>query len=345
MVGFFILFFGFLFVTFSSSAQSQDLTVGVSWADFQAERWKTDEAAIKSALDDVGVRYISRDAGSSTIKQIADIEALVAAGADAVIILAREAELLMPVVQNLADRGIPVISYDRLIEHPLALYVTFNNKEIGRIQARAVFAEQRTGNYVFIKGAVIDPNADFLFSGQFEVLVDALAAVDIISVGEAYTADWSTENARLEMERILDANDNRVDAVVASNDETAAGVIMALAARGLAGKVPVSGQDGEHAALNRIALGTQTVSVWKDARVLGRKAGEIAAFLAAGGAMEDVIDVIRFAGGPRGVEVNSYFLAPTPITKNNLNIVIDAGWVTKEVVCQGVEPGSVAVCN
>ena len=78
------------------------------------------------------------------------------------------------------------------------------------------------------------------------------------------------------MEQFLTANNNKVDAVLSENDGMAGGVIAALEAQGLAGKVPVSGQDGDQAALNRVALGTQTVDVWKDARELGKAAGEAA---------------------------------------------------------------------
>jgi len=204
---------------------------------------------------------------------------------------------------------------------------------------------QPTGNYVFIKGSSTDPNADFLHAGQLEVLQDAIDAGDIVNVGEAYTDGWLPENAQANMEQFLTANNNEVDAVVASNDGTAGGAIAALAAQGLDGAVPVSGQDGDHSALNRIALGTQTVSVWKDSRELGAKAAEIAVELAGGAALADIEGSVTFDGGPNGVEMNSLFLAPVAITQDNLDVVIDAGWVSKDVVCQGVEAGSVAACD
>jgi len=147
------------------------------------------------------------------------------------------------------------------------------------------------------------------------------------------------------MEQILTKTNNKVDAVVASNDGTAGGAIAALAAQGLAGAVAVSGQDGDHAALNRIALGAQTVSVWKDARQLGRQAAEIASLLASGKKMSEVPGVVKFSGGPKKVEMNSVFLKPIPITSNNLDVVIDAGWVKKDEICRGVKPGTVKVCG
>ena len=196
--------------------------------------------------------------------------------------LAQDANAIRPAVEKAVNEGIPVIGYDRLIEMKDVLYITFDNKEVGRIQAREVFKVKPKGNYVFIKGSSADPNADFLYSGQIEVLGDAIKAGKIKNVGEAYTDDWQPANAQSNMEQFLTANRNKVDAVVASNDGTAGGAVAALAAQGLAGSVPVSGQDGDHAALNRVALGTQTVTVWKDARLLGRTAGEQAMTLAKG---------------------------------------------------------------
>ncbi len=326
-------------------AQAKGKTVGVSWSNFQEERWKTDEAAIKAAIAASGDKYISADAQSSAQKQLTDIESLIAQGANALIVLAQDSSAIAPAVAKAIDEGIPVIGYDRLIENPNAFYITFDNKEVGRMQARGVFAVKPTGNYVFIKGSAADPNADFLFSGQIEVLKESIDAGKIKNVGEAYTDGWLPANAQKNTEQILTKTNNKVDAVVASNDGTAGGAIAALAAQGLAGAVAVSGQDGDHAALNRIALGTQTVSVWKDARQLGRQAGEIAALLASGKKMSDVPGVMKFSGGPKKVEMNSVFLKPIPITLNNLDVVIGAGWVKKDEVCRGVKPGTVKVCG
>jgi D-xylose transport system substrate-binding protein len=323
-------------------AASHSITVGVSWSNFQEERWKTDEAAIQGALEAAGAEYVSADAQSSSAKQLSDVESLIAQGVDALIILAQDASAIGPAVQAAADEGIPVVAYDRLIEDPRAYYLTFDNVEVGRMQARAVLAAQPSGNYVMIKGNAQDPNADFLRGGQQEVLQAAIDAGDITIVGEAYTDGWLPANAQRNMEQILTANDNNVDAVVASNDGTAGGAVAALTAQGMEG-IPVSGQDGDHAALNRIALGTQTVSVWKDARDLGRAAGEIAVALAGGTAMEDIEGTVKFTT-PGGNEMNATFLNPVPITADNLSLVVDAGWISQEALCQGVTNGP-APCN
>jgi len=330
---------------FVAVAEAKGKIIGVSWSNFQEERWKTDEAAMKAAIAAAGDKYISADAQSSAQKQLTDVESLIAQGANALIVLAQDSSAIAPAVQKAVDEGIPVVGYDRLIENPSAFYLTFDNKEVGRMQARGVLAVKPQGNYAFIKGSSTDPNADFLFAGQMEVLKDAIGGGKIKNVGEAYTDGWLPANAQKNMEQILTKNNNKVDAVVASNDGTAGGAIAALAAQGMAGSVPVSGQDGDHAALNRIALGTQTVSVWKDARELGKKAAEIAGLLADGRKMGEVPGVVKFSGGPKHVEMNAVLLRPVPITKDNLNVVIDAGWIKKDEVCQGVKPGTVKVCG
>jgi D-xylose transport system substrate-binding protein len=178
-----------------------------------------------------------------------------------------------------------------------------------------------------------------------EVLKPALDAGKIKNVGEAYTDGWLPQNAQRNMEQFLTANNNKVDAVVASNDGTAGGAVAALDAQGLAGSVPVSGQDADKAALNRIALGTQTVSVWKDSRELGKRAAEIAIDLANGKTMDQISGVQTFTGGAKHVPMKSVFLTPIPITKDNLNLVIEAGWISKAEACQGVKAGTVAACK
>lgn len=327
---------------FTTTAFAQDITVGVSWSNFQEERWKTDEAAIVAALEAAGASYVSTDAQSSSSKQLSDIESLIAQGVDALIILAQDAQAIGPAIQAAADEGIPVVAYDRLIEDPRAFYLTFDNVEVGRMQARAVFEAMPAGRYVMIKGSPTDPNADFLRGGQQEILQAAIDAGDIEIVGEAYTDGWLPANAQRNMEQILTSLDNGVDAVVASNDGTAGGVVAALTAQGMEG-IPVSGQDGDHAALNRVALGTQTVSVWKDARDLGRAAAEIAVALAGGSMMDSVEGAMEWTS-PGGTTMTSIFLAPQPITADNLSLVVDAGWIELEALCQGVSNGP-APCN
>ncbi|QYK42357.1 MAG: substrate-binding domain-containing protein [Paracoccaceae bacterium] len=328
-------------VGFSSAALAQGLTVGVSWSNFQEERWKTDEAAIKAALEAAGNTYISADAQASAAKQLTDVEALIAQGADALIILAMDKDAIGPAVDKAAAEGIPVVGYDRLIEDSRAFYLTFDNKGVGRIIAETVMAAVPEGNYAIIKGDPGDPNAGFLREGMEEVIGASVAAGKIKIVGESFTQGWAPDNAQSNMEQILSAANNDVDAVLAQNDGMAGGVIAALAAQGL--NVPVGGQDGDLAALNRVARGNQTVSVWKDSRQLGKAAAEIAAALAGGTALDAIPGAVKWSGGEKGVEMNAIFLAPTPITKDNLNLAIDAGHISKAQACEGAMAG-VAGC-
>lgn len=330
--------------TGGATGGGEEVTVGVSWNNYNEERWaKWDEPAIKEALAAGGATYISSDAGSSAEQQLADVENLISQGADALIILAQDGEAILPAVQSALEQGIPVIAYDRLIEDPGALYITFDNVEVGRLQAEAVFAQVPEGNYVFIKGNSADANADFVHSGQLEVLQAAIDSGAVVNVGESYTDNWDPAVAQTNMEQFLTENDNNVQAVVASNDGMAGGVVAALEAQGLAGEVAVSGQDGDLAALNRVALGTQTVSVWKDARELGTAAGEAAVLLAQGTSLGEVPGTVIFAS-PGGNEMTSILLTPIAITPDNLNVVVDAGWISVEELCQGVEAGTVAAC-
>ncbi len=208
------------------------------------------------------------------------MEALIAQGADALIILSVDKDAVGPAVDKAAAEGIPVVGYDRLVEDERAFYLTFDNKGVGKIIAEKVREAQPEGNYAIIKGDKGDPNAAFLLEGMMEVIGADVQTGKIKIVGESFSDGWKPDNAQKNMEQILTANDNKVDAVLAENDGMAGGVIAALSAQGLA--VPVGGQDGDLAALNRVARGTQTVSVWKDSRQLGKAAADIAVALAEG---------------------------------------------------------------
>jgi D-xylose transport system substrate-binding protein len=330
--------------TDTTAGTDDEIIVGVSWNNYNEERWALwDEPAMKAAIEAGGGSYISADAGSSEEQQIADVENLISQGADVIIILAQNVEAIRPAVASALEQGIPVIGYDRLIADPGALYITFDNVGVGRLMAEVIYDLVPTGNYIIIKGNGADANSDFLREGIEEVIGDAVAAGDITIVGETYTDNWDPALAQTETEQFLTQANNDVQAVVSENDGMASGVVAALEAQGLAGQVPVSGQDGDLAALNRVALGTQSVSVWKDARQLGTAAGEAAIALAGGAALADIAGTVQFDAD--GTSMTSIFLEPIAITQDNLDLVVDAGWITVEQLCDGVEAGSVAVCG
>ena len=328
----------------AATEEASGCIVGVSWNNYQEERWaKWDEPAIKAAVEAGGGTYISNDAKSSAETQASNLENLISQGAQVLIVLAQDGTAIKPAVESAIGQGVPVVAYDRLIEDPKALYITFDNKGVGRLEAEEIFKRVPKGRYVIVKGSSTDANADFLREGFEEVIGAAVTAGDITIVSETYTDNWDPANAQATMEQVLSAEGNKVDAVLAQNDGMAGGVIAALEAQGLAGKVPVSGQDAEQAALNRVALGTQSLTVWKDARELGKSAGESALALCANPDATAVSGASPFTT-PGGNSISSIFLTPKPITQDNLNEVIDAGWTDQATVCQGVTAGSVAVC-
>ena len=214
---------------FSSAALAEGKKIGVSWAQFQEERWKIDEAAMKAAIEAAGNEYVSADAQSSAEKQLSDIDALIAQGVDALIINAWDKDAIGPAIEKAAAEGIPVVGYDRLIEDDRTFYLTFDNVGVGRIIAESVFAVAPKGNYAIIKGDPGDPNVGFLRQGMEEVIGAAVASGDIVIVGEANSDGWKPENAQKNMEQILTANNNAVDAVLAENDGMAGGAAAALA--------------------------------------------------------------------------------------------------------------------
>jgi D-xylose transport system substrate-binding protein len=321
-----------------------DCVVGVSWNNYQEERWaKWDEPAIKAAIEAGGGTYVSNDAKSSAETQASNLENLISQGAKVLIVLAQDGTAIKPAVGSAIAGGVPVIAYDRLIEDPKALYMTFDNQGVGKLQAQEIFKLVPKGRYVIIKGNSADANADFLRAGYEEVIGDAVKAGDIEIVSETYTDNWDPANAQATMEQVLTAENNKIDAVLAENDGMAGGAIAALDAQGLAGKIPVSGQDAEQAALNRVALGTQSLTVWKDSRELGKAAGEAAVALCANPDASAVAGTAPFTT-PGGVDVSSIFLTPQAITQDNLNVVLDAKWTDTATLCQGVTAGSIAAC-
>jgi D-xylose transport system substrate-binding protein len=342
------------------SVAATDCKVGVSWNNYSQERWKkADEPAMQKAIAAGGGSYIRADANDKAEQQLTDIDSLINQGAKVLIVLAKDDKGILPAIAKAKTAGIPVIAYDRLIEDDSTFYITFDNKKVGTLMAQSLMKAQPTGNYAVILGADTDPNSAFLRSGMTEAGIPKLnetSPAGIKVVFEKNTDNWDTTNAKNNMEAALNANANKIDAVLSENDSMATGVVQALSAVGL--KIPVSGQDGDTAALNRVALGTQTVSVWKNAFALGETAGSVAVQLCAKTAMNAIkapgdlpaaaapasLTATPFTT-PGGKTVQSIILTPTAITKDNVKDTIDAGWATKDAVCAGVPAGSTPACG
>ncbi|MDQ3937988.1 MAG: substrate-binding domain-containing protein, partial [Chloroflexota bacterium] len=313
----------------SPGAGTGECVVGVSWNNYQQPRWaKADEPAIQAAIEAGGGSYIRADARDSEDQQLTDIDNLINQGANVLIVLAKDNVAILPAIENAKNAGIPVIGYDRLIEDEEVFYITFDNKGVGRAMAEVMLQQVPEGNYVIIKGHRADPNADFLRDGMTEAGIPAPGeSSDTINiVFEDYTDGWRTEAAQENMEAALAASNNEVDAVLSENDSMAIGVVAALDRVGLAGTVPVSGQDGDEANLNNVARGLQLVDVWKDAFALGETAGNAAIQLCNGAALDEITapdtlrDHVAPEAGPEaqefttpdGTTVQSITLKPTP---------------------------------
>jgi D-xylose transport system substrate-binding protein len=327
-----------LAVTSPSFAEGK--RIGVAWGDFQEARWRWDATAMRSMIEREGNTYLPTNAGGSAEQQLRDIEKLVAEGVDALIIQPVDKEAIGPGIDRAAAAGVPILGYDRMIEDERVFYLTFDNVGVGRIIAAMIKQVQPEGNYAIILGDPGDANVRFLRQGMEEVLGAAIAGGQIKIVGEANADGWKPDNAKVVMEKILADSGNQVDAVLAENDGLAGAAIEALTSAGLS--VPVGGQDGDPAALNRVAQGVQTVSVWKNNFELAKRAGKIAGLLAEGTPMNLIPDATQFSGGEKGIPVWSIQMNPTPITAETLNIVIDADHVTKKDVCKGAMPSVVA---
>jgi D-xylose transport system substrate-binding protein len=335
-----ILAAALVFTSFTSVAVADGKKIGVAWGDFQEARWRWDATAMRSMIERNGNKYIPTNAGGSAEQQLRDIEKLVAEGVDALIIQPVDKEAIGPGVDSAAAAGIPILGYDRMIEDERVFYLTFDNVGVGRLIAAIVKQVQPEGNYAIILGDPSDANSTFLRQGMEEVIGAAVAGGQIKIVGEANADGWKPENAKAVMEKILADSGNQVDAVLAQNDGMAGAAIEALTAAGLS--VPVGGQDGDKAALNRVAQGLQTVSVWKNNFELAKRAGLIAGLLADGTPMNLIPDATQFTGGEKGIPVWAILLTPTPVTAENLDVVIEADHVTKQDVCKGAMPTVVA---
>jgi D-xylose transport system substrate-binding protein len=357
----------------SQAAESQapegDCTVAVSWNNFQQPRWAAkDKPNIQETVEAGGGTYIDADANLDTVQQLTDVESLIGQGADVLILLAQDTAGVGPALETAANAGVPVIAYDRLIEDETILYITFDNVGVGRAEAEAMFEAVPEGNYVLIKGDPGDPNAStFLPMGWDEAgLQDKIDSGEITIVADQFTDAWDTQTAQNNMEAIIDSANSdgvQIDAVLAENDSTALGVVAALQAKGY-DPIPVSGQDGDTANLQNVAKGLQYVDVWKDANELGKVAGAAALQLCENPDVASVTipdglvnpDVAPTEGltaaefttpGPDGEPdsgdenvVSSFILQPQPITAENLDLILDSNWLTKDVLCEGVDPAT-----
>ncbi|MEF2070401.1 D-xylose ABC transporter substrate-binding protein [Consotaella aegiceratis] len=302
--------------------------LGFSIDDLRVERWARDRDYFIAAAEELGATVNVQSANADEQRQIQQIETMIAQGVDAIVIVPFNSKVLTNTINEAKSAGIAVVSYDRLILNAdVDAYISFDNTRVGEMQAQGVVDVQPTGRYFLLGGSPTDNNAKLLREGQMNVLQPLVDKGDIEIIGDQWVKEWSPTEALSIIENVLTANANDVDAIVASNDGTAGGAIQALAAQGLAGKVAVSGQDADLAGVQRVVQGTQSMTVYKPLKQIASEAAKLAVQLVKG---EKPEFNAKLDNGMK--EVDSLLLTPTTITKDNVQVLIDDDFYTKEQV-------------
>ena len=299
--------------------------IGFSIDDLRLERWARDRDYFTAAADKLGAKVFVQSADASEQRQIAQIENLISRGVDVLVIVPYNATVLNNAIREAKKAKIKVLSYDRLILNAdVDAYISFDNKAVGELQAQSLVALKPKGNYYLLGGAPTDNNAKILREGQLKVLQPLADKGDIKIVGKQWVKDWSASEAMAIVENALTANGNKIDAVVASNDATAGGAIQALAAQKLAGKVPVSGQDADLAAVRRVIAGTQAMTVYKPLREIATNAANLAVQLVRN--QKPAFNAQMDNGFKK---VDTVLLKPVLLNKQNADLLVKDGFYTQ----------------
>lgn len=311
-------------------AEKKPILIGLSIGELREERWLKDRDFFIQRAGELGATVNVALSAQDVVKQISQIQNLISQGASVIVIVASDSEKLTPAIYNANQNGVKIIAYDRLIKNSnVDLYISFDNVGVGEMQAESVSSVVNHGNFAYIGGAPTDNNSSLLKEGTMNILNPKIKSGEVKLVIDKFMADWKPEEAYKTIRDYLNSG-KTLDAVIAANDGTASGVIQALKEKGLAGKIPVSGQDAELSAVQRVVAGTQTSTVYKPIKSLAYKAAEIAVAMANGQTPEttDFID--------NGImKVPSYFLSPILVNKNNLlDTVIKDGFQTYDAVYQ-----------
>jgi D-xylose transport system substrate-binding protein len=325
--------------------------IGLSFSDFATERWKNEEVLMRGLLEEKGYEVLSAEANHDVKLQNDQIDNMVSQGVKGLIVIAEDGDAVVTSVDKAADAGVKVIAYDRLIKTPkIAAYLSFDNVEVGRQQALGVMAAIDADNWdvnangparvVQLAGSPTDNNATLFTKGQTEILQPYVDSGKIEIVAQQGIDNWDAANALKVMENILAAQSNDIDAVVASNDGTALGALQAMKAQGLAGIVPISGQDATADGSNSIVKGELTVSILKDIRNLSPLAIEVMDKLIKG---EKVDGMKNFSLAELTVddsktgEVPCVFLEVQQVNKDNVyDLVVASGFQSYDDVYRDI---------
>jgi D-xylose transport system substrate-binding protein len=316
--------------------------IGLSFSDFATERWARERDELSKLLEKAGYGVVVQEANHDAKLQNDQIKNMVTQGAKVIIVVAEDGDSAATAVEEVAKKGVKVIAYDRLIKtSKIAAYVSFDNVDVGRNQARGVLAVKSSGNFVLLGGSPTDNNAHLFRQGQMEVLEPLIKAGKIKIVADQWVENWDPANAKKLMENILTATGKKFDAVVASNDGTALGALEAMKTANMVGKVPISGQDATEAGCNSIARGELTVTILKDTRKLTPLACQLAVKLAKGEALTTLkpTTLASLTGdSAKTGTVPCEFLQVFQVTKTNLKaLVVDSGFQTYEGVYKDIK--------
>jgi D-xylose transport system substrate-binding protein len=317
--------------TTGGAARTGPIRIGLSMDTLKEERWQRDRDLFVARAKELGAEVLVQSANGDDKAQVQQSENLLTQGVDVLVVIPHNGEVAATIVESAKAKGVPVISYDRLIRSSEpALYISFDNEKVGEMQARYLLERAPKGNYVLIGGAPTDNNAKLFRQGQMNVLQPAIDRGDVKVITDQWAKDWLASEALRICEDALTKSNREVAAVVASNDATAGGAVSALETAGVAGKVLVSGQDADLVALQRIIAGKQSMTVYKPVHLLAQRAAEAAVALARG---EKIDAPARINNGK--VDVPSILLEPIVVDKANIEeTVVKDGYQKREAVYQ-----------
>ena len=326
--------------------------VGLSFSDFATERWKNEADLMTKLLNEKGYDVIVQEAAHDVKLQNDQIDNMVTQKIKGLIVIAEDGDAAVTSVDKATKAGVKVIAYDRLIKTAsISAYISFNNTEVGRQEALGVmtalgipgsttWTKDNPAKIVLSGGAPTDNNAHLVRAGQMEVIQPYLDQGIITIVADQWVENWDATNAEKMMENILTAQQNKIDGVIASNDGTALGELQAMKAQGLAGKVPISGQDATADGCNSIVKGEQTVSVYKDIRLLSPMAVDMIDKLIKGEAISGLkaYKLSELTGdSAKTGDVQCNFLAVQQVTKDNVyDLIVKSGFQSYDDVYRDI---------
>lgn len=329
-----LMVFALLTACSDSQPKEKKLKIGFAMDTLKEERWQRDHDAFKAHCEKMNVDCVITIADNKADKQANDVDNLLTQKIDALVIAPHDATQAASMVDKAKAQGVPVISYDRLINSDkLDAYISHQVPVIGQKIAEYALKKVPKGNYVMVYGSSTDNNAHIMKKAQLNVLQKAIDSKDIKIVADNFMPDWKPEEALRIAENALTQNNDDIQAFVVSNDGMAGGVISALEKKGLAGKVLVTGQDAALSALQAIAEGKQTMTVYKPIIPLANAAVEAAIKLA----KKEKLDTRPFMNDVTKKEVPSILLEVVTVDKGNLmDTVIKDGYAKYEDVYKNV---------